>query len=181
MCSSLGKNMRCLFILSVALTLMAGATLLWWDAADGTRFSRAISDLRDLSADALRDHPVIDPWGNFYEAVEVVATNRSHTFVFSRGPDGNSESLGNDADDIAPWTDRFTWLAAVHPTRQVAILLAVGIAGIVSSVSFLIGWRRSSNKRSPTSRVVTTPTSRSVSMISRNYNPNPVINVRRRW
>lgn len=33
----------------------------------------------------------------------------------------------------------------------------------------------------PTSRAVATPTSRSVSMTLRNYNPNPVIDVRRRW
>jgi hypothetical protein len=32
-----------------------------------------------------------------------------------------------------------------------------------------------------TSRAVTTPTSRSVSMILPDYNPNPVIDVRRRW
>ncbi len=31
------------------------------------------------------------------------------------------------------------------------------------------------------SRAVTTPTSRSVSIIHRNYNPYPVIDVRRRW
>lgn len=138
--------MRCLLLLSAALTLLAGAILLYWDAADGTRFIRAKSDLGDLSAEALRDHSVIDPWGNYYEAVEVVATDRSHTFVFSRGPDGHSETLGNDADDIALWTDRITWLAAVHPARQVASLLAVGLAGIVSSVSFLIGRRQHSIK-----------------------------------
>jgi len=38
-----------------------------------------------------------------------------------------------------------------------------------------------STQRKLTSRVVTTPNSRSVSMISRNYNLNPVIDVRRRW
>jgi hypothetical protein len=32
-----------------------------------------------------------------------------------------------------------------------------------------------------TSRVMTTTTSRPVSMISRSYNLNPVVNVRRRW
>jgi hypothetical protein len=32
-----------------------------------------------------------------------------------------------------------------------------------------------------TSRVVTTPTSRSVSMIFPDYNLNPMIDVRRRW
>jgi hypothetical protein len=102
-----------------------------------------MSDVRDLSADVLRDRPVNDPWGNLYEAVEVVTTDRSHPLVFSRGPDGQSETLGNDADDIALWTDRFTWLASVHPARQVASLLLVGLAGIVSSVSFLIGRRHS--------------------------------------
>jgi hypothetical protein len=34
---------------------------------------------------------------------------------------------------------------------------------------------------SRTSRVMTTPTSRPISMISRNYNTNPVIDARRRW
>ena len=36
-------------------------------------------------------------------------------------------------------------------------------------------------KTSTTSRAVTTPTSRPVSMLFRNYNTNPVIDVRRRW
>ena len=35
--------------------------------------------------------------------------------------------------------------------------------------------------KSTTSRAMTTPTSRPVSMIFRNYNPNPVIDVRSRW
>ena len=36
-------------------------------------------------------------------------------------------------------------------------------------------------EESRTSRDMTTPTSRPVSMISRNYNINPVIHVRSRW
>jgi hypothetical protein len=36
-------------------------------------------------------------------------------------------------------------------------------------------------KKTRTSRVMTTPTSRTVSMILRNYNTNPVIDVRYRW
>jgi hypothetical protein len=36
-------------------------------------------------------------------------------------------------------------------------------------------------QRGTTSRVVATTPSRSVSMISRSYNPNPMIDVRRRW
>ena len=39
----------------------------------------------------------------------------------------------------------------------------------------------SSESKSRTSRVMTTTTSRPVSRISRNYNTNSVIDVRRRW
>lgn len=134
--------MRCLLILSSVLTLSAGAILLWWDAADGTRFSRAKLDIRELSAEKLLEHPVIDPWGNRYEVAEVVSTDRSRTQIFSRGPDGQSVTLGNDADDVAPWSDRWSWLAAVHPTTQVGCLLAIGLVGIFSSVSYLFGRNR---------------------------------------
>jgi hypothetical protein len=101
-------------------------------------------DTRELSAEKLREQPVIDPWGHPYEAAELIASDHSRIFVFSLGPDGISETLGNDADDISPWTDRYSWLAAVHPTMQVASLFAVGLVGVVSSGSFLIGRRRNS-------------------------------------
>jgi hypothetical protein len=39
----------------------------------------------------------------------------------------------------------------------------------------------SDNQSSRTSRDMTTTTSRPVSMFSRNYNTNPVIDARRRW
>ena len=138
----LGKIMKCLLILSSVLTLLAGAILLWWDAADGAKFSRATLDIREFSAEMHLEDPVIDPWGNCYEVTEVVATGRSRTHVFSRGPDGQSVTLGNDADDIAPWSDRWSWLAAIHAATQVGILLAIGLVGIVSSASYLVGRRR---------------------------------------
>ena len=116
--------------------------LLWWDGADGTRFNRAMTDVHAVSTAALRENPVIDPWGSRYVEAQVTATNRSRSFVFSLGPDRQSETLGNDPDDIAPWTKRRSWLAEVHSTKMVACLFAIALAAVVSSGSFLLGRHR---------------------------------------
>jgi Type II secretion system (T2SS), protein G len=49
---------------------------------------------------------VIDPWGHPYLRVTANSGVRSATWLFSQGPDGQSETLGNDPDDIAPWKKR---------------------------------------------------------------------------
>jgi hypothetical protein len=66
------------------------------------------------------------------------------------------------------------------------VSIIAGIPEPSTSLLFLMGGialtcRRDRTTRSTTRRGVATPTSRSVSMFSRNYKTNPVIDVRRRW
>jgi hypothetical protein len=126
--------MKTTFLLSVLLSAAAAGMLLWWDAVDGTRFDRAVEDVRKLSAADLQRQPVMDPWGNSYLWVEANSGDRSEAYPISRGPDGRSETLGHDSDDIVASKSRFEWLAHLHPTKWIWCLL-LGSGG--SSLSIL--------------------------------------------
>ena len=69
--------MRFVLLLSSAVALLAGAILFWWDAADGTRFSRAMADVREVPVEAFREKRVIDPWGNSYVEAQATGAERS--------------------------------------------------------------------------------------------------------
>lgn len=128
-------NLKALLPLSILTTIVAAALLLWWDAADGTRFERAMEDLRELSSDDLKKHQVIDPWGKPYLQVEARSGDRAATYLISQGPDGRTRMLGHDSDDIATWKSRFEWLAGLHPVRWTwSILLISGGFSLASGV-----------------------------------------------
>ena len=134
--------MKWLAALAALISLLAGALLLWWDAADGTRFSRTMQDLRDFSPERLAGEPVSDPWGGEYRTVELVSDGRSILHVFSVGPDGRTQSLGHDDDDIALWTDRANWIAALHPVAPAKLILGMSILTLVGAYSFHFGRTR---------------------------------------
>lgn len=124
------------------------ALLVWWDVSDGTRYSRTSQDLLLIDETAFADIEPHDPWGNPYVLVRAESSLGFYYYVFSCGPDGASETLGNDADDIAPWTTRFEWLAGVHPVRLTcSLFLLFGGAAVVSSVYFFA--RRDTNTTNP--------------------------------
>lgn len=72
-----------------------------------------------------------DPWGNPYLEVTKVSGHRTTTEIISMGPDGKSESLGNDPDDIAPRTNRQEWLFATHP---IYLMLRIAIIPFVIAI-----------------------------------------------
>jgi hypothetical protein len=143
--------LKALLALSILTGVLSAGLLLWWDAADGTRFARAFEDLSSLSSDDLKRHPVTDPWGNPYLQVEAHSTGRAVTCIISQGPDGRSDTLGHDSDDITNWKSRFEWLGDRHRTRRVLSVLL--ISGTVSlALGSMIAVRTQSREiPSPTS------------------------------
>lgn len=49
------------------------------------------------------DEVLLDRWGNEYRFRTDITTNRSDFGFYSLGPDGKSNSRGNDDDDISTW------------------------------------------------------------------------------
>ena len=142
-----GKKMKLLAILAAFVGTLSGAALLWWNIADGTRFNRSMQDLLEFSPDEFKVQEEIDPWGNTY----MVATSSSEQlyfdYVFSRGPDGQTESLGNDPDDITRWKESSEWLASVHRTVLAKWLIFLSVVSFTGSLSFLYGHSKDGQKK----------------------------------
>lgn len=117
------------------------AALTWWHISDGMRFNRAMQDLSTLTRDELSKQAVTDPWGGSYLVAASTSGAENYSYVFSRGPDGRSSRLGNDADDITLWKDSSLWLASLHPISWMKSLLGLSLTTLVGSISFLIGSR----------------------------------------
>lgn len=138
------QPMKTTFVLSVLPAAAAAGMLLWWDTVDGTRFDRAIEDVRKLSAADLQGQSVMDPWGNPYLWVEANSGARSANYPISRGPDGRSDTLGHDSDDIVASTGRFEWLAHLHPVGWIWCLL-IGSGGSSLALLAVLSARRRVN------------------------------------
>ena len=131
--------MRLFATLAAIVGFLSGVSLLWWNIADGTRFNRSMQDLLEFSPDEFRRHEAIDPWGNTYIVASSSSELFSFDYVFSRGPDGKTESLGNDPDDITRWKDSSEWLASVHPTVFAKWLIFLSVVSFTGSLLFFYG------------------------------------------
>lgn len=129
---------RLIFLLSGLALLICSTILARWDIGGGIRFDRTAQDLRELSPVDLRELSAIDPWGSHYR----VAGSAPDEHVFSCGPDRQSASQGHDADDIAPWTHRSDWLAALYPVGPTKVLLGLSIVGLLSSAPRIVSRSR---------------------------------------
>jgi hypothetical protein len=135
------NTVKWLGLFAAVLGLINVAALTWWHVSDGMRFNRAMQDLSTLTPDELGKQAVTDPWGGSYLVVASTSGAENYNYVFSRGPDGRSNTLGNDADDIIPWKDSSLWLASLHPISWMKSLLGLSLMTLVGSISFLIGSR----------------------------------------
>jgi len=138
--------MKLLFALSVILCVSSIAVVAYWDVLDGTRYSRAMQDLGLLAKIDVLENEVIDPWGEPYLQVSASSGNRTATWFFSQGPNGQSDTLGNDPDDIAPWTGRLGWLDGGYPASKILwISFVSGIAAIGFGASLVTRWHLQKN------------------------------------
>ena len=116
-----------LILVTVIVGILAGAvTLSFKDRTQDARYSRALSDIKQLETaveafaldnndqypsslddliggkkDYLRD-PAKDPWGNRYEYFQPGEQHRKTYDILSMGPDG----IAGTDDDVAPWLER---------------------------------------------------------------------------
>jgi len=141
------RMMKALFFLSSCVGAVCASLLIWWDASDGTRFNRTLTDLAALQGGDMETHDIHDPWGNPYLEASRATGGFSKSFFFSCGPDGRSRNPGSDPDDIAPWTKRSEWLATIHPFHLVwSPAILSGILAVATG-SAIISQRRSEKSK----------------------------------
>lgn len=128
--------MKAIFVLSTICLALSTAIFLFRDAGDSTILNRALRDLKEMPADYPKKRETYDAWGNPYVKATVTFGERTSSYVFSRGPDGRSETGGNDPDDIAIWTGEYGWLDSQRPNRWISIVAAL-VSFFVSSCAFV--------------------------------------------
>lgn len=138
--------MKWLAAVAAVISFLVAALLFWWNAADGARIDRTMQDLREFSPEHLGGERVRDPWGSEYQLVKLVSDDQSTLHAFSVGPDGRTQSLGHDDDDIALWTDRANWIAALHPVVPAKVVLGMSILTLVGAYSCHVGRARRAKK-----------------------------------
>lgn len=134
--------MKWVAIFAVLVSLISGATLVRKGVVDEVIFTRVMQDLRELSPEDVREYAVWDPWGNPYRVATTTSGDSSLEYIFSSGPDGRSESLGQDPDDITVWTSRSTWVATPDPAFWLRATFGFGVLALVGVVSFILGRSR---------------------------------------
>lgn len=85
-----------------------------------------------MPATPLKNRVYMDAWGNPYIKATVTFGGHTSSYLFSKGPDGLSETGGNDPDDITPWTGEYEWLDSQIPKRWIYIVAAL-VSLVVSS------------------------------------------------
>ena len=129
--------MKISFALTVLLILLCYAYSLYWNLPNGPRFSRAWSDIHLYHADGMPAKRTTDPWGNEYVEVQATADGMTVDYIISYGPDGKSETLGHDPDDITLWSGMYVWMESFFPVRP-CIGIMLFFAGVASTLATLI-------------------------------------------
>ena len=111
---------------------------------ESARFSRAVVDLETLPRARLKSDAGWDPWGNEYIWAAVSGGGCTYEYAFSRGPDGESKTLGSDPDDIAVWTEYDVWMRQVYPMRFTRSAMLVSCTVLVTLLSV---WLLQRNRR----------------------------------
>lgn len=124
-------------LISVLVAAGCACLLFQWVIIDGTRFDHTMIELRSPDLKKPSDFKLTDPWGNPYLSVNPDPITASDQVYFSSGPDGKSSSLGNDPDDIAPWTKRDAWLRNQYPVRETTSLLLLALVALAGSAAKL--------------------------------------------
>ncbi|MEM7144714.1 MAG: type II secretion system protein GspG [Verrucomicrobiota bacterium] len=82
-----------------------------------------------------------DRWGNAYQYVRWEGLPGG-VGLFTFGPDGMSQSMGNDPDDYATWTDgRVAWQKEYYSPLAPLIASAVIALNLGVGIGILVGWR----------------------------------------
>lgn len=126
--------MKPTFAISTICLAFSAPLSFFWGAGDGANYSRLIQDLREITPEFMKAREIYDPWGNPYLEATVSYERRTFSYIFSTGPDGNSETGGNDPDDITIWTCEHRWMNSKNPERWIFIIAAV-TSFMVSSCS----------------------------------------------
>lgn len=126
--------MRPTLIISTVCFVLSTAFSFFWGAGDGAKYSRCMQDLREITPKVMKARQIIDPWGNPYLEATVTYGESTSSYVFSIGPDGFSETGGNDPDDISIWTGEYEWMDSQIPNRWISFV-AVAFSLLVSSCS----------------------------------------------
>ena len=108
--------MKPTFAISTICLAFSAPLSFFWGAGDGANYSRLIQDLREITPEFMKAREIYDPWGNPYLEATVSYERRTFSYIFSTGPDGNSETGGNDPDDIRNWHSSIS----NHSSRQKA-------------------------------------------------------------
>jgi hypothetical protein len=126
--------MKTTFVLSTICLALSTAVSFFWGAGNGSRFHRTLQDLREITPEFMKAREIYDPWGNLYLEATASYERRRFSYIFSKGPDGISETGGNDPDDITIWTCEHRWMNSQHPERWIFFVTAV-TSFMVSSCS----------------------------------------------
>lgn len=141
------RSMKSLFVSSLAVSLYCAGRLLWWDVSHGVAVSRTMQDFSEFSQQDMLEQRIRDSWGNAYRQVTASSGDSSTSWMFSMGPDGKSITLGNDPDDITPWTGLYEWMFRMFPYGEtLAVLL---MACFLTTFSATALWCRR-RRRQPT-------------------------------